>query len=64
MSRPGNSPDPGTAPVSTVGKAAENATENAEDEYPAERWPRIYGVVLGVLALDLVVFLVLTRWFS
>ena len=40
------------------------AVGDPPEEVPASRWPFIYAVVLGVLALDLVMFFVLTKVFS
>ncbi len=35
-----------------------------DDEYPPERWPLLYGGVLGLLAVNIVIFMLITRWFS
>lgn len=50
-----------------IGAAVANAMADdaaTADEYPAERWPFIYGGVLGVLALDLTIFFLLTRYYA
>lgn len=54
----GRYPPPGHPPEGA------GASDDPPEEVPAGRWPFIYAVVLGVLALDLVVFFVLTRVFS
>ena len=50
------------APAAPEAPPAPEAAQPAE--YPPEVWPKLYGAVLGLLVLDIVVFGLVTAWFS